>query len=246
MVAAATGSATAAASFGPLTLSDLGGGQARLNASSTDRFLLDLPAGSVQASVTPVWTWSLAVTDASEAGVGGNPQLSASATQAAVPFDRGALFHSGRLALSAGHGDARAGVRSLLQLQRWTSAGWVTMTEDRGCVTVTPQQVGVELPSGVFSTRGDCAAPLAAAATTHGGRAWLSLPATPGAAPGRLALRLAGPAATGHSCTAGGEPDALQALAVPWLLGGSGGAGPLAVLTWGLPHRDVVLRRETW
>ncbi len=246
MVAAATGSATAAASFGPLTLSDLGGGQARLNASSTDRFLLDLPAGSVQASVTPVWTWSLAVTDASEAGVGGNPQLSASATQAAVPFDRGALFHSGRLALSAGHGDARAGVRSLLQLQRWTSAGWVTMTEDRGCVTVTPQQVGVELPSGVFSTRGDCAAPLAAAATTRGGRAWLSLPATPGAAPGRLALRLAGPAATGHSCTAGGEPDALQTLAVPWLLGGSGGAGPLALLTWGLPQRDVVLRRETW
>ena len=246
LAVASAGSATSSASFGPVAVTDLGGGRARVDASATDRFVLDLPAGSVQPSVTPVWTWTLAVNDASEAAVAGNPVLGATAKQAGVPFDRGAPFHSGRLALSAGHGDARAGVRSLLQLQRFTSAGWVTMTEDRGCITVQPQHLGVELPAGVFQTSGRCAAPLAGAATTQGGRAWLALPGTPGAAPGRLALRVAGGGASGNSCTSAGALADLKALDMPWLLGGATGAGPLALLTWGLPNRDLVLRRETW
>ena len=245
LVVSAAGSATLSSSFGTIAITDLGGGSARLEASSLDRFVLDLPAGTPQASVTPAWTWNLAVNDASEAAVAGNPTLSANALQGSVPFDLGATFHSGRLALAAAHGDARAGVRSLVQLQRWTAAGWVTMTEDRGCITVLPQNLGIEAPSGIFSSSGDCVAPMSAAVTTAGGRAWISLPATPGAAPGRLLLRLAGDAASGHSCS-GTSPAALVSLGRPWLLGGSGGAGPSALATWGAPNRDVVLRRETW
>ncbi|MEN9630129.1 MAG: hypothetical protein RJA10_3357, partial [Pseudomonadota bacterium] len=246
MAVGSAGSARPSASFGPVGITDLGGGKARIDASTTDRFVLELPGGDVQPTVTPVWAWSLAVHDASEAAVAGNPQLAATITQPGLPFDRGALFHSGRLALSAGHGDARVGVRSLLQLQRFTSAGWVTMTEDRGCITVKPQHLGVELPGGVFQTSGRCAAPPGGAATTQGGRAWLALPGTPGAAPGRLALRVAGPAASGNSCSGAGQLSELKALDMPWLLGGAGGAGPLALLTWGLPNRDAVLRREIW
>ena len=196
--------------------------------------------------MTPGWTWNLAVNDASEAAVAGNPTLTASASQAGVPFDLGATFHSGRLALAAAHGDARAGVRSLVQLQRWTSAGWVKMTEDRGCITVQPQHLGVEVPSGIFASSSDCAATMTASVTTAGGRAWIALPATPGAAPGRLMLRLAGDAASGHSCSGVGTPAALVSLARPWLTGGTSGSGPSALATWGTPNRDVVLRRETW
>ena len=102
--------------------------------------------------------------------------LSASANQNPVGWNLGAVFHSGRLALSPGHGDARSGVRQLVQLQRYTSTGWVTMTEDRGCVTVAPANLGVESPSGVFVSNGDCAAPATASVTTEGGRAWIVLP----------------------------------------------------------------------
>ncbi len=239
-----TGGATLSRSFGAFGVSDLGGGLARLDASSTDRFLLDLPAGSVTASLTPAWGWSLAVTDASEAAVAGNPSLSTSATQLAVPFDLGSVFHSGRLMVAPAHGDARSGVRPLLHLQRWSDAGWVTMTEDRGCVTVSPQHLGVESATGVFDTAGLCAAPVAAAVTTAGGRAWLTLPGTPNGQHGRQLLRLAGAAAVGNACAPGATP--VQALPLPWLLGGSTGTGPAALLTWGSPNRDTVLRRETW
>jgi hypothetical protein len=245
LAVAAAGTAALSTSFGGIAVSDLGGGQARLSASALDRFLLDMPAGSVQPTVVPDWTWSLAVNDASEAGVAGNPTLSATAAQAGVPFDLGAAFHRGRLALGAAHGDARVGVRALVQLQRWTNAGWITLTEDRGCVTVQPQHLAVASPTGVFATLGACAAPVAGAATTAGGRAWLRLPATPGAAPGRLLLRLAGQAAAGNSCNGAGAA-ALAPMGLPWLLGGDAGIGPAALATWGLPHRDVVLRRETW
>lgn len=246
LAVSAAGTASLSSSFGGIAVSDLGGGHARLAASSLDRLLLELPAGTVQPSVTPAWSWSLAVNDASEAAVAGNPVLSARAEQAAVPFDLGDVFHSGRLALSASHGDARAGLRSLLHLQRWTAAGWVTMTEDRGCISVMPRHLGVESPRGVFASSGDCVAPLTTNATTSGGRAWLTLPATPGAAPGRLTLRLAGDGASGHSCNSAGASAALVSLGLPWLLGGSGGNGPSALATWGLPNRDVVLRREIW
>jgi len=236
--------ATLSSSFGPFAVSDLGNGLARLDASSTDRFLLDLPGGSVAPSVTPAWGWSLAVTDASEAAVVGNPTLSASAAQVAVPFDLGGVFHSARLVMAPAHGDARSGVRPLLHLQRWSPAGWVTMTEDRGCVTVQPQHLAVESPDGVFTTAGLCAAPVAAAVTTSGGRAWLTLPATPNGQHGRQMLRLAGAAASGSACTP--AASAVVPLPLPWLLGGSAGIGPAALLTWGSPNRDTVLRRETW
>ena len=121
-----------------------------------------------------------------------------------------------------------------------------SLTEDRGCVTVAPQNVGVEAPSGVFATLGSCAAPLPAAVTTRGGRAWLVLPATPGGAPGRLTLRLAGGGASGNSCSPAGASTTLVPLAVPWLLGGSSATGPQAWATWGAPQRDALLRRETW
>ena len=133
-----------------------------------------------------------------------------------------------------------------LQLQRYGAAGWVTMTEDRGCVTVQRAQLELGSPSGVFVGAGVCAAPLAANATTAGGRAWLALPATPGAAPGRLAVRVAGTAASGNACSPVGAVQAVSSLNMPWLTGGTAGAGPLATATWGTPQRDLVLRREIW
>jgi choice-of-anchor C domain-containing protein len=246
MAASGAGSATLASSFGTLGLSDLGAGRARYSGSALDRFVLDLPSGTQQVSLTPSLSWSLAVSDASEAAVVGNPTLTTSATQAGLNFDAGALFHSGRLSLAPGHGDARSGVQMLLQLQRYAAAGWVTMTEDRGCVTVVPANLGVEAPSGVFASVNSCAAPATASSTTRGGRAWIALPGTPAASPGRLTMRLAGAAATGNACASANVSQALLPLNMPWLLGGSSAAGPVALATWGRANQDVVLRRETW
>ena len=246
LVVGAAGSATLSSSFGSVAVAGLGSGQARLTASSSDRFVLELPAGSVQPSVTPSWTWALAVTDASEAGTIGNPTLAVTGTQGGVAFDLGGVFHSARLSLSPSHGDARSGVRVLVQLLRYTAAGWVTMTEDRGCITLQPQNLGVESPVGIFISAGVCAAPMPAGVTTAGGRVWIALPATPGAAPGRLTLRLAGAAASGNSCTPAGATQPIVPMALPYLLGGAASAGPAALATWGAPNRDAVLRRETW
>jgi hypothetical protein len=246
LTASSTGGATFSASYGSVTVTDLGAGQARITASSTDRYLLDLASGSVQDTATPAFAWSLALSDASEAAVAGNPTLTAAANQGSVAFNSGGTFYSGRLTLSPGYGDVRSGVRLLAQLQRYTAAGWVTMTEDQGCVTIQNQNVAVESPTGVFATLGSCVAPMASSVTTRGGRAWLALPGTPAGAPGRLTLRLAGAAATGSSCTTAGAPAALVPLAQNWLLGGSSSTGPQALATWGKPQRDAVLRRETW
>jgi len=246
LAASGTGSATLSSAFGAVAVADLGSGQARVTASATDRFLLDLAGGAVQDSVTPSWTWTATVADTSEAAISGNPTLNSSASQGSIAFNSGAVFHSGRLGLSPGYGDVRAGVKLLAQLQRYTSAGWVTLTEDQGCVTINTNNVGVEAPVGVFTTAGSCAAPMQAAVTTRGGRAWISLPATPGGAPGRLTLRLAGGGATGNSCTPAGASAALVGMGLPWLMGGSSAAGPQAFATWGSPQRDAVLRRETW
>jgi choice-of-anchor C domain-containing protein len=246
LAASGAGDASLSSSFGTLAVTDLGLGRALLVASATDRFVLELPTGQVQPRTLPGWAWSLGIADASESALAGNPTLVASASQSAVGFDLGAGFDSGRLSLAAAFGDARSGVRPLLQLQRWTSAGWVTMTEDRGCITLAPQNLGIESPSGAFAGGQACASPMTAAVTTTGGRAWLSLPASPGGAPGRQALRLAGEGAAGHSCDAGGATAPLVPLTQGWLTGGPGAAGPLALATWGAPGRDLVLRRETW
>jgi hypothetical protein len=61
-----------------------------------------------------------------------------------------------------------------------------------------------------------------------------------------LTLRLAGPAATGNSCTPVGASAALVPLGPNWLLGGVNAVGPQALATWGKPQRDALLRRETW
>jgi hypothetical protein len=241
------GSATLTSSFGTVSVTDGGSGTVQLAASTTDRFLLELAAGQLQATLTPAWQWNLGITDASEAATSGNPTVSASASQAGVAFDQGGSFQSARLSLSAANGDARAGVRATVQLQRYTSAGWVTMTEDRGCVTVRPENVAVSAGQGVFTTSaGLCAAPMTTAATTAGGRAQLTLPATPGGKAGRLTLRLAGSADTGNSCTALGSLQGLVPITSNWLLGGSSGSGPAALATWGAASRDLVLKREVW
>jgi hypothetical protein len=246
LTASNAGGATFSASYGTVTVTDLGAGQARVTASTTDRFLLDLPSGSVQDSTTPTFAWTMGVTDASEAAVAGNPTLSATANQGSVAFNSGGVFYSGRLSLSPGYGDVRSGLHLLAQLQRYTAAGWVTLTEDQGCVTIQNQNVAVETPTGVFATLGSCVAPMSGSVTTRGGRAWLAFPGTPAGAPGRLILRLAGPAATGSSCTTAGASAALVPLSQSWLLGGASAVGPQALATWGKPQRDALLRRETW
>lgn len=244
--ASGTGSATAATSFGAFTVADLGSGQARYTASSLDRTVLTLPDGSAQASVTPVWTWGYTLTDTSESGVTGNPTLAATTSLSPVGWNQGAAFHSARLTISPAHGDARAGVRQALQLQRYTSAGWVTMTEDRGCVTINRANLALSSGSGVFAS-GLCSAPLVSASvTTMGGRAWLAMPATPAAAQGRMLVRVAGGGATGIVCSALSLTGTLTPLAMPWLLGGVTAAGPAALATWGRPNRDGVWRRETF
>lgn len=246
MSASGTGTATPTSSLGSLTVSGLGAGQARYTASSLDRYMLTLPDGTAQASVTPSWTWSFSLSDNSEAGVTGNPTLAASTSLSPVGWDQGGTFHSARLTISPAHGDARAGLRQALQLQRYTAAGWVTMTEDRGCVTVARANLVLASGSGVFAT-GPCSAPLSTASvTTMGGRAWLAMPATPGGAQGRTLVRVAGAGATGLVCSALNLTGTLTPLAMPWLLGGATAAGPAALATWGRPNRDVVWRRESF
>jgi parallel beta-helix repeat protein len=245
LAVAGAGAASLSSSFGTMSISALGSGQALIEPNITDRFLLELASGTLQPTQTPTWTWALAVNDSSQAGVSGNPSITANISSSGPTFDQGGSFHAGRLTLAAAYGDARSGVRALVQLQRWTSAGWVTVTEDRGCATVQPQNLGVDQASGVFSTAGVCASPMAGAVTTRGGRAWISLPASPGGATGRLRLTLAGDAASGTACSGGGTVS-LQTLALPWLLSGTAGTGPQAMATWGSPRRDLVLRREIW
>lgn len=246
MSATGTGSASASSSFGAFTVIGLGAGQARYNASSLDRYMLTLPDGAAQASVSPSWTWGFTLSDASEAGVSGNPTLSASTTLAPVGWNQGGTFHSARLAVSPAHGDARSGVRQALQLQRYTSAGWVTMTEDRGCVTISRANLEVSLGTGAFAA-GHCLAPLVSpSVTTSGGRAWLTMPASPSGAQGRMLVRVAGAGATGLACSALGVTAGITPLAMPWLLGGVSAAGPSALATWGRANRDAVWRRESF
>jgi CSLREA domain-containing protein len=237
-VSAPAGTALAQ-SHAAMTRTDLGAGIARLSAQSPGVFSLARGATPV-ASTSPTLAWALAVADASEAAVAGNGTVTGSAAQAGLGFDQGSVFHHGRLALAPGHGDARRGVRLMLELQRFNGNGWVTLTEDRGCVTVTPQQIAVSNGQGVFTTAGLCAAPPLAGATTRGGRAWLPLPGTPGQAPGRLRLGLQlGSIATGQACSAVGVATAVAPLGLPHL-----GTDPSAVLSWGRPNRDIVLTRE--
>jgi hypothetical protein len=130
----------------------------------------------------------------------------------------------------------------LVELQRFNGAGWVTMTEDQGCVTVDPTHLAVSNPQGVFTTAGVCAAPPAAPVTTRGGRAWVTLPGTPDRSPGRLTFSLnLGASSAGQACQALGAPVATAPLALPHL---STGSDPSAILSWGRPNRDVVLTRE--
>ncbi|MBL8359932.1 MAG: hypothetical protein JNN18_05530 [Rubrivivax sp.] len=246
MSAIGAGSASVSSSFGAFTVAGLGAGQARYTASSLDRYMLTLPDGTAQASVTPTWTWGFTLSDASEAGVSGNPTLSASTTLAPVSWNQGGAFHSARLVISPAHGDARTGVRQALQLQRYTSAGWVTMTEDRGCVTISRANLEVSSGTGAFAA-GLCLAPLVSASvTTSGGRAWLTMPASPSGAQGRMLVRVAGAGATGLACSALGVTAGITPLAMPWLLGGVSAAGPSALATWGRANRDAVWRRESF
>jgi len=237
-------------SHGAPSLTDLGGGRARIAVPASASFALARDSAAPVASATPAFGWAATIADTSEAAVTGNGSITGSVAQAGIAFDNGGLFHTGRLALMPGHGDARRGVRLLVELQRYSSAGWVTMTEDRGCVAVSPSNVTVAGPQGVFSTAGICAAPVQAAVTTRGGRAWMSLPATPGQAPGRLmtGLNLAG-SSSGPACTGAGVSASATPMNLPHLMGAWGGvatltAEPRAALTWGRPNRDMVLSRE--
>ncbi len=244
MTASGTAGAALGSTFGTLAVTGLGDGRARIDASTNDLFLLQAPGGSALDESTPGWQYSLSITDSAEAAEAGNPTFATTATQGPVGFSAGGRFVSGRVALTPGHGDARSGVRMLLQLQRYTPAGWVTMTEDRGCVTVAPQQLALSAPAGVFQTAGVCAAPVAGGVTTAGGRAWLAFAASPGGAPGRLLAQVAGASPTGTACSAGGLGTPAQPLGQPWLM--PGGSGPQALAIWGVPKREAVLRRETW
>jgi choice-of-anchor C domain-containing protein len=245
LAATGSGSATLSSSWGSVSVSALGNGTARLESDLSDRFALVLPAQTQQSVRTPSWSYAAAVADTSESGVAGNPSPGGTVTDTSVHLPSGGSFVSGRLSLAAAQGDARSGVRALVQLQRWTDAGWVTMTEDQGCVTIAPENLAFADPSGVFATAGVCAAPVTGSVTTRGGRAWLALPGTPGGASGRLRLQLAGDGATGQACAAG-SPTTPQPLPMSWLLGGPGAAGPSGLATWGLPRREPTLRREFW
>jgi hypothetical protein len=233
-----------------MTLTDLGGGTARLAAQAPASFSLARDPAAPVASSTPVFGWAASIADASEAAVTGNGSITGTVAQAGIAFNQGAVFHTGRLALAPGHGDARTGVRLLVELQRYSAAGWVTMTEDRGCVAVSPTHITVSAPQGVFSTSGLCAAPAQAAVTLRGGRAWVSLPGTPGRAAGRLTAGLNLAAASGGAaCQAAGVLVPSVPMNLPHLMGAWGGvatltAEPRAMLTWGKPNRDVDLTRE--
>jgi hypothetical protein len=248
MSASGASGATVSQTVGAMTMNDQGNGKVQVSAQGSDKFALSRGTTPLAAN-SPVFAWNLAIADISEAALVGNGTVSGSGSQSPVGFDQGSVFYTGRLALAPGHGDARTGVRMLAELQRYTPNGWVTMTEDRGCVTVPRAAIAVDTPVGSFATAGVCDAPVQATVTTQGGRAWLSAPGTTGAMPGRLSHHLnLGAVASGQSCQAKGVPQPAQTLNLPYLQGAYGTPSmdqdPSAMLTWGRPNHDIVLQRE--
>jgi hypothetical protein len=250
MAASGASGASVSQTVGAMTMNDQGNGTVRVTAQGSDKFALSRASTPTPAN-SPVFGWNLTIADVSEAGLVGNSTVSGAGSQSPISFDQGNVFYTGRLALSPGHGDARTGVRLLAELQKYSANGWVTMTEDRGCVSVVPAAIAVDTPVGGFATAGVCDAPILASATTRGGRAWLSAPGTTAAMPGRLThhLNLAATAA-GQSCLAKGVPQVAQTLNLPYLQGAWGSASmdqnPAAMLSWGRPNHDVVLQREKY
>jgi hypothetical protein len=250
MAVSGAGGATVSQTVGAMSINDQSNGTVRLSAQGGDKFALSRSASPTAAN-SPVFAWNMAIADVSEAALVGNGTVSGAGSQNPVGFDQGNVFYTGRLALAPGHGDARTGVRMLAELQKYTANGWVTMIEDRGCVSVAPAAIAVDTPVGSFGTSGVCDAPILASATTQGGRAWLSAPGTTAAMPGRLTHRLnLAATAVGQSCQAKGVPQAAQTLNLPYLQGAWGSASmeqnPAAMLSWGRPNHDVVLQREKY
>jgi len=245
------GGSMLATALGPVTVTDIGAGMATLTRSSADSFVVNRATSTPLATVNPTLGITTNVNDTSEGGTAGNTATAASAVQSGISFNAGSAFHHGRIQLVSGHGDARVGVRVLVELQRFTSAGWARMSEDRGCISVPATAVAIGNGRGRFANAGICAAPLPAGSiTTAGGRAWLRLPGSPGALPGAVTVRLnLGGAGTGNACTPASLPAAAGTMNLPHLRGAFGGAttldqDPRANATWGRANREMVMRSE--
>ena len=79
----------------------------------------------------------------------------------------------------------------LIELQKYTAAGWTRLAEDDHCVTTPATAYAYESPQGASRAAANpCVAPLSGAVALRGGRGWLLPPKSPDNLPGRLTLRL--------------------------------------------------------
>jgi len=248
--ASATPAVSLTSALGPRAIAAAGPGQATLTVSAADAYAL-LRAATPQVSAVPVFNWLAQVNDTSETAVAGNAATTGSVTQSAVAFSLGGTFHYGRLKLNGAHGDMRVGVRMLIELQKYTAAGWTRLAEDDHCLTTPATAYAYESPQGRFSGSGNlCVAPLSGAVALRGGRGWLLLPKSPDNLPGRLTLRLnLSATASGTSCSAAGAALSATTMNLPYLQGAWAGSAanaddPFAAASWGQINREFVLRRE--
>lgn len=248
--ASATPAVSLTSALGPRVIAAAGPGQATLTVSAADAYAL-LRAAAPQVSVVPVFNWLAQINDTSETAVAGNAATTGSVAQSAVSFSQGGTFHYGRLKLNGAHGDMRVGVRLLIELQKYSAAGWTRLAEDDHCLTTPASAYAYENPQGRFSGSGNlCVAPLSAPVALRGGRGWLLLPKSPDNLPGRLTLRLnLSASASGSSCSAAGAVMAASTMNLPYLQGAWAGSAtqaddPFAAASWGQVNREFVLRRE--
>jgi hypothetical protein len=142
----------------------------------------------------------------------------------------------------------RHGVNVLAELQKYTATGWIRISEDNGCITIPTSALTYSSGRSGFASN-VCTAPAQSAATTHGGRAWIAMPAS-GSVAGEIMLGLnLGASASGNTCTPAGALQAATTLNWPQLQGAWNGVStydqnPTANVTWGKPNRDLIQRRE--
>ncbi|MBC7716615.1 MAG: hypothetical protein H7143_06765, partial [Pseudorhodobacter sp.] len=211
--------------------------------------------GAPVVSFNPAITLSVALSDASEAGVSGNTAVTAltdllMGSISGIAFNQGSNFHYGRLKLQGAFGDVRRGVQANVELQKFSSRGWVRLSEDNTCTSLPVSAVAFGFGAGAFAAD-VCATPASAPVVMRMGRGTLALPKTAGNVQGATTVFLnLGAGLEGSACLAGAPVSPLSA-ALPHLLGARGigtsqDQNPAARLTWGRQHRDYLTLRELY
>jgi hypothetical protein len=248
------------ATWGAMSLSDLGGGSASLSFSASDRFVFNRDPATPSTGFQGGVDFTLSVVDTSElAGASSNPTVSSTgsvrlsgATQ--LSFNNGGYFYYGRLKLQNAAGDARFAQKALLELQTYDGTNWVRLQSDQGCLNFPVTAVGFTGGSGFLATNA-CAAPVTGSFATSYGRAYVPLsksPATGGNQTGATAIVLnILSTVEGSSCLGSpAVPGTPVSASLPWLATTRSttnqDSNPMSRITWGTRSREWIGQRELY